>query len=56
MVLVPVAYLLSLTGDVHLVWWAFTLAELVCMALSLVFFGKIYRNKIKPLYNDACEK
>ncbi len=49
-VLVPVAYLLSLTGDVHLVWWAFAAAELVCMVLSLLFFRRIYKNKIKPLY------
>ncbi len=54
-VLVPVAYLLSLTGNVHLVWWAFAAAELVCMVLSLLFFRRIYHNKIKPLYNDACE-
>ena len=56
LVLVPVAYLLSLTGDVHLVWWAFAAAELVCMVLSLLFFRRIYRNKIKPLYSGACEK
>lgn len=56
LVLVPVAYMLSLTGNVHLVWWAFAAAELVCMVLSLLFFRRIYRNKIKPLYSDACEK
>lgn len=49
-VLLPVAYLLSLTGDVHLVWWAFPVAEVVSMILSLLFYGRIYRKKIKPLY------
>ena len=44
-VLVPVAYLLSLTGDVHLVWWAFAAAELVCMVMSLIFFRRIYKNQ-----------
>ena len=48
--LVPVAYLLSLTGDVHLVWWAFPVAEVVSMVFSLFFFRRIYKNKIKPLY------
>ena len=48
-VLVPVAYLLSLTGDVHLVWWAFAVAELVSMLLTLFFFRRVYRQKVKPL-------
>ena len=49
-VLLPVAYLLSLTGDVHLVWWAFPVAEVVSMTLSLLFYLRIYRRKIKPMY------
>jgi Na+-driven multidrug efflux pump len=48
-VLVPVAYLLSLTGDVHLVWWAFAAAELVSMLLTLLFFRRVYRQKVRPL-------
>jgi Na+-driven multidrug efflux pump len=51
-VLVPVAYLLSLTGDVHLVWWAFAIAEIVSMIITIFLFGRIYRNKIKPLYEQ----
>lgn len=51
-VLVPVAYLLSLSGDVHLVWWAFAIAEIVSMTLTLLFYSRIYRNKIKPLYEQ----
>ncbi len=51
-VLVPVAYLLSLSGDVHLVWWAFAIAEIVSMIITLFLFGRIYRNKIKPLYEQ----
>ncbi len=48
-VLVPVAYLLSLTGDIHLVWWAFAIAELVSMLMTIFFFRRVYRNKVKPL-------
>ncbi len=48
-VLVPVAYVLSLTGDVHLVWWAFAVAEFVSMALTIIFFRRVYRQKVKPL-------
>ena len=49
LVLLPVAYLLSLSGDVNAVWWAFPIAEVVSMAVTLFFFGRIYRRKIKPL-------
>ncbi|MBQ7336768.1 MAG: MATE family efflux transporter [Clostridia bacterium] len=37
LVLIPTAYLLSLTGAVQNVWWAFPIAEIVSMALSVVF-------------------
>ena len=48
--LVPAAYLLSLTGSVNAVWWAFPIAEVVSMILSLFFFARIYRQKIKPMF------
>ncbi len=48
--LLPAAYLLSLTGDVNLVWWSFPIAEIVSMLVTLIFFWRIYRQKIKPLY------
>ncbi len=47
--LLPAAYLLSLSGDVNLVWWAFPIAEVVSLAATLFFFVRIYRKKIKPL-------
>ena len=50
-VLLPAAYLLSLSGNVNLVWWAFPIAEVVSMLLTLVFYRRIYRQKIKPMYN-----
>ncbi len=48
-VLVPAAYLLSLTGDVDAVWWSFPLAEIVSAALTVIFFIRIYRRKVKPM-------
>lgn len=47
--LLPVAYLLALTGDVNNVWWAFPIAEVVCVILSVVFYIYIYKRKIKTL-------
>ena len=49
-VLLPAAYLLSLTGDVHAVWWSFPIAEVVSMAITLFLYGKVYRSKIKPMF------
>lgn len=49
-VLLPVAFLLSLSGDVHLVWWAFPIAEVVSLAVTLFLFYRIYKQKIRPLF------
>ena len=51
-VLLPAAYLLSLSSDVHAVWWAFPIAEVVSMLTSLYFFWRIYRQRIKPLFDQ----
>ena len=40
-VLIPVAYALSLFGNVDIVWWAFPISELVSLALTLIFFKKL---------------
>ena len=49
--LLPAAYLLSLTGNVHAVWWAFPIAEIVSATVTLILFSRIYRKRIKPLMN-----
>ncbi len=49
LVLLPVAYLLSLTGDVNAVWWSFPIAEVVSAAVTLLLYRRLYREKIKPL-------
>ena len=43
-VLIPVAYLLSRTGNLNLVWLAFPLAEVVAILLSAVFLRKILKS------------
>ena len=47
--LVPAAYLLSLSGDVNLVWWSFPIAELVSLVTTMFLYAKIYKEKIKPM-------
>ena len=49
-VLLPAAYLLSLSGNIHIVWWAFPVAEVMSLMVTLFFYNRIYRQKIKPLY------
>ena len=48
-VLLPAAYLLSLTGEVTNVWWAFPIAEVISLLITLLFYNRIYRQKIRPL-------
>lgn len=48
-VLVPMAYLLSLTDRLELVWLAFPIAEAFSLAVTLGLFVRIYRRKLKPL-------
>ena len=51
-VLLPVAYLMSLTGNVNLVWTAYPIAEIVSCSVTAFFFLRIYRRKIKPLFEN----
>ena len=48
-VLLPAAWLLSKTGNVTNVWWAFPIAEGVSVVLSFIFFRMIYGKIVKPL-------
>lgn len=48
-VLLPVAYLLSLTRNVHLIWWAFPIAELISVIMSAYFLIRINREVISQI-------
>ncbi len=50
LVLLPTAYLLSLTGNVNNVWLAYPIAEIVSCVVTLFLFARIYRRKIRPLF------
>ena len=49
LVLLPVAYLLSLTGDVNMVWWSFPIAEVVSATVTGILFRRLYLKMIRPL-------
>jgi len=50
LVLLPVAYLMSLTGNIDNVWLAYPIAEVASGAATVFFFLRIYKQKIKPLF------
>lgn len=51
-VLVPVAYLLSKTGVLENVWWAFPIAEGFSLIVSLLSYRYVRRNIIMKVGND----
>ena len=48
-VLIPAAWLLSLTGNINNVWWAFPIAEAMSLFLSTFFYKRINRNIVMQL-------
>ena len=50
-VLLPAAFLLSLSGNVNAVWWAFPIADIGSVAATAFMFSRIYKQKIKPLFD-----
>ena len=46
---IPVAYLLSLSGDMGMVWFSFPIAEVASVTLSIFLMLRLYRTKIRPL-------
>ena len=50
-VLIPAAYLLSLSGNINLVWFSYPIAEVAALIMSIFMMIAVYRKKIKPLYH-----
>lgn len=48
-VLLPAAWLLSLTGNIHNIWWAFVIAELGSLVTCLIGFRSVYKSQILAL-------
>lgn len=48
-VLLPAAYLLSKTGVLNNVWFAFPIAEIMSLTVTLICFSYIYKKIIKPI-------
>ena len=48
-VLVPAAWLLSLSGNVNLIWWAFPIAEVSPLIMCSLFLTHCYRTVVHPM-------
>lgn len=48
-VLLPAAYLLSLSGNVNYVWWSFPIAELASMLMTVIFLVRINKQVIQHI-------
>ena len=48
-VLIPVAFLLAMSGKAEIVWWAFPIAEIMSVIASLVFFVIVYKKTIAKI-------
>lgn len=44
LVLLPCAYLLSLFGNIHLIWLCFPIAEIVAAVISFILFSKVKKH------------
>ncbi len=54
-VLLPAAYLLSLTGNLNAVWWAIPIAELMSLSLGVIFLIRINKNVISKISDKKLE-
>lgn len=52
-VLIPVAYLFSLTGQLSLVWWAFPIAEVASMIMCTIFIMRVNKKTIRNIPDNV---
>ncbi|MBQ8719655.1 MAG: MATE family efflux transporter [Clostridia bacterium] len=54
-VLIPAAYLFSLSGNVNLVWWSFPIAELVGCTLCIIFVTHVLRKALGNMNEEKLD-
>lgn len=52
-VLLPVAYLFAKTGDLNKVWYAFPIAEIMSLTVTLIFFVFLYKTLISKIGKEG---
>ncbi len=51
-IVLPAAYVLSLLGDVDKIWWAYPIAEVGALTISILFLKYLYKKVIDPLPSE----
>ena len=54
-VLVPVAWLLSKTGNLNAVWWSYPIAEVMSVFVTLFLFSHLRNKVIRPLDEEFAQ-
>ena len=54
-ILLPAAYLLAQSGNVNLVWWAFPIAEIIAVIMTISFLIHINRTIVHPMTEEPVE-
>ena len=49
LVLIPTAYLLSLSGNLDLIWWSFPIAEIASATVSALLYIRLYKKTIRHI-------
>lgn len=55
-VLLPSAFVFSRIWGLSATWISFPLAECVALLITIMFWKKVYRNEIKPIFDEVAEK
>ena len=55
-VLLPAAFLLSLSGEVTYVWWAFPIAEVMSLAMTVIFLIRVNSKVIRHIGEETEER
>lgn len=55
-VLLPAAFLFSKIWGLNAVWIAFPLSECVSLCTTLLFWRKVHRNEIQPIFDEVAKK
>lgn len=51
--LLPIAYLMSLTGNINNIWWAFLISEFAALLMGIRYMKIVNKHYIQPLYDHT---
>ena len=52
LIVLPLAFLLSKTGNLNLVWWAFPVSDVLALIFAAYLLNRTYRQVIVPLEDE----